>query len=498
MCCLQESEPSCGALLWLQQDSSQWLLVPCTETFHAAVVCQHEKIQRPPPLSPYLPNQSLCAAAGLFSCFDGSCLLDIYRCDGVEQCRWGEDEKDCMVVCTSGQEIHHSMAECTNCTAPDCQCEPLFHQCSTTGCIHASSLCDCTPQCADASDEHICNNTTCLSIDQGSAVPLKIELMSPTSCIYFRVPYTKAMDYGMTKRLWNCTLADCLNFFKCHFSYCIPCHYVCDGIADCPTGEDERQCQRKNCYNKLRCPQEDLCITATYVCDGVIDCTASADDEKICWEEACPAGCTCFSSAWVCNGLPKNISIHLARSVKKIHVDTSSNIDMNETLLQSVLFSNLIVLNIQNTSFSELPHLSSHLSELAFLDVSYGHFVKLHRHAFHSLIKLRSLNLAFTNIPLLVEYSFLNLSKLELLNLSYTPLAILQTNTFAGLSKLNILDITSCLMTQIEPYAFYHLIFLQTLHTNNYLVCCPLPQQSCEHQPQLNPCKLSLLSKQFT
>ena len=45
-----------------------------------------------------------------------------------------------------------------------------------------------------------------------------------------------------TGHLRFCKTHECPDAFKCHQSYCIAVHMVCDGVPDCPDGEDEHGC----------------------------------------------------------------------------------------------------------------------------------------------------------------------------------------------------------------------------------------------------------------
>ena len=37
---------------------------------------------------------------------------------------------------------------------------------------------------------------------------------------------------------WECTV----DHYKCHDSFCIPLKRLCDGVTDCPLGDDENRC----------------------------------------------------------------------------------------------------------------------------------------------------------------------------------------------------------------------------------------------------------------
>jgi hypothetical protein len=47
----------------------------------------------------------------------------------------------------------------------------------------------------------------------------------------------------------------------------------CDGINDCPSGIDEKDCPQKICpASKFQCDSKSLCIPKVWICDGDDDC----------------------------------------------------------------------------------------------------------------------------------------------------------------------------------------------------------------------------------
>ena len=61
-------------------------------------------------------------------------------------------------------------------------------------------------------------------------------------CSFERDIYGDPVHCTDTGHLRFCKTHKCPDAFKCHESYCIPIHMVCDMIADCPDGEDEYKC----------------------------------------------------------------------------------------------------------------------------------------------------------------------------------------------------------------------------------------------------------------
>ena len=97
--------------------------------------------------------------------------------------------------------------------------------------------------------------------------------------------------------LFYCDDFQCPSHFKCSDSYCIPVRHMCDGIQDCPYGEEEIQCNGHNCVGYFWCPVESLCLGFIDVCDGQVHCSLSHDDELLCNTISCPAQCACVGIA---------------------------------------------------------------------------------------------------------------------------------------------------------------------------------------------------------
>ncbi|CAC5388447.1 unnamed protein product [Mytilus coruscus] len=66
----------------------------------------------------------------------------------------------------------------------------------------------------------------------------------------------------------------------CYDGVCIPVSYLCDGVADCTTGEDENGCVAPEPCSEFTC-MDQTCIQYYQYCDGIIDCPWG-DDEAIC------------------------------------------------------------------------------------------------------------------------------------------------------------------------------------------------------------------------
>ncbi|XP_077987399.1 uncharacterized protein LOC144442001 [Glandiceps talaboti] len=95
--------------------------------------------------------------------------------------------------------------------------------------------------------------------------------------------------------------------FKCKDGPCIPSSYFCDGILDCPGGEDESRCGPQACYDEEFTCANNTCIPLSWKCDGYVDCL-DGEDEVACGcdnynnEHECDDGSNCINFAFVCDG----------------------------------------------------------------------------------------------------------------------------------------------------------------------------------------------------
>ncbi|MBN3296498.1 LRP2 protein, partial [Amia calva] len=228
-----------------------------------------------------------------FTCNNGRCVPFYYVCDYTNDCGDNSDEHNCpFPTCNPATEFACDNGRCidshfvcdgfNNCrdnntsdekNCPDRTCSPGTFKCETTNiCVYSSNLCDGFNNCGDNSDE------------------------SPIFCMH--------RTCGP-------------NEFKCGSGNCIPSYWVCDDSMDCSDGSDEPpSCEDnvKTCNSQQFTCVNGRCIPTSLVCDGNNDCGDMSDEapelqySRTCSPDdfACPpplySGPRCIPQAWVCDG----------------------------------------------------------------------------------------------------------------------------------------------------------------------------------------------------
>ncbi len=275
---------------------------------------------------------------GTVKCRSGQYISTVGVCDGTADCPDGSDESNCQCIIRS-KRINDNIS-CSKFCSPKIQCicsilftkhkeggchsyidkqlilrEPvekikssLFYVCQkSTIHIDAFLVNDLIFDCPNFDDEKqllseelglrkLCGENM-LECYPGHSQCYKVS----QKCVYHLTTHTQTLMYCRNgKHLQDCEATLCGGMFKCHYSYCVPHRYVCNGMWDCWSGEDEMICAPYSCINMFKCKQYSVCIAIENICDGMLDCPLS-DDELICDQDSCFDQCTCLNYGIRCH-----------------------------------------------------------------------------------------------------------------------------------------------------------------------------------------------------
>ncbi|XP_078381129.1 uncharacterized protein LOC144663915 isoform X2 [Oculina patagonica] len=168
-----------------------------------------------------------------FTCTNGRCINNGYRCDGRDDCGDNSDETGCSFRTTTAMPITSLIPSCP---------AGWLHCLNTAICIKTQWLCDGVPNCPGRWDEQ------------------------PQNC-----PKT-------TVKPITCSSSQ----YQCAYGGCIPRSYLCDGIRQCIDGSDEIGCGGP--VTPRSCPgflcDKNLCLPVSQRCDHFQDCRDGSDEQN--------------------------------------------------------------------------------------------------------------------------------------------------------------------------------------------------------------------------
>ncbi|XP_063417889.1 G-protein coupled receptor GRL101-like [Mytilus trossulus] len=314
------------------------------------------------------------------------------------------------------------------------------------------------------------------------------------------------LDYDERGEIIGCRdlshLSNCEKFlcppgyFKCQNSYCIPPKLFCNGIQDCPRGEEEYNCSKPLCSGLFRCHSSNLCLNPDKRCNGFADCP-QFDDELLCHTE-CTGTCKCHGLSRKC--IFENISeISFFSEIRKIDLSLSNLSSSSLKLKENILLAEL---NVSSTELNDLKRLEfGEFHNLLLLDISFNQLTAIPKHVFRGLTHLKSIlllgnhfleniypesfsglnslpmiSLRENNLYLLMEHTFFGLTNLQSLNITDNKIKRVEDRSFAGLGKLKILDIRRNKITTFQKSIFEGLINLNKLYSDAFVFCCLRPE----------------------
>ncbi|XP_057332116.1 basement membrane-specific heparan sulfate proteoglycan core protein isoform X8 [Microplitis mediator] len=229
-----------------------------------------------------------------FNCDVSRCILDKDRCNFIQDCEDGSDERGCKYPacvqnefrCRNGQCIN-SRYRCNGATECydksdelNCPCKEDQFECAALYCIPKERQCDGVNDCSNGRDELNCEFYTpsyCLSgqfkCHDGRCINGSLQCDGRSDCP------------DRSDEL-NCTVTTCTSDqFRCADGSCVSIDKRCNNINDCRNGEDEHQC---GCgATEFRC-NDGQCIAYELQCNGVNDCRDGSDEHDQCVNKSIP------------------------------------------------------------------------------------------------------------------------------------------------------------------------------------------------------------------
>ncbi len=310
-------------------------------------------------------------------------------------------------------------------------------------------------------------------------------------CIYILNVYEFLYPCRNGGHLENCHSFQCNMMFKCHFSYCVPWSYVCDGKQDCPSGNDERFeniCGNMFlCADMYKCRRTIQCVHLGDVCDDTKDC-AFGDDEYSCElnHMTCPTGCHCLLFGIKCQDITLGSTFY-HQHYPHIYLSVSfSNIVPLATMMAK--FPLLVYLTLIESRIKDICS-TIQSDKVLSADISFNQLKVISNLCFALPVKLKSLNLSHNHIYTLQRKAFFNLTSIHILSLSSNPLSNISADFFLKIPNIKLLS-----MRNISTHHFNADSFLQfemvMIDATDFHVCCVVPSQAnCTSEvPWHTPC----------
>ncbi len=285
----------------------------------------------------------------------------------------------------------------------------------------------------------------------------------------------------------ECKDFHCNTMFKCPNYYCIMWNYICDGKWDCPFGRDELSMQSclvfKICVNMYKCKDSNLCIHLGQTCNNNPDCPRG-DDELFCSikDVTCPLGCTCLMSAAACF----SVTITFETLNQILHFKSAwiqlSNFSWIQTEIVSFANSQTEILQIQQKNLVDLSHFICNRHNLVTVDASFNKIERISSNCFSEMTRIVFILLSHNSLTHIMSQHFKNLDSLQLVNFSHNPVINIQEKPFENVSNLFYVsfyrtdDVAVC--TIFVHNQFLNDLPVKVLQTNDYHICCLLPEKA--------------------
>ena len=431
----------------------------------------------------------------LFKCEDGSVIADVLVCNGRKDCKNSEDEQQCPMCSSAISDLQ------------SCVCDMFYYQCDGGGCVHYDHMCDSFVDCPGGDDEFYCTDdnkfpyfnkifltgsfvTDLCDPPSGDMLMCRTKLQcynSSAICHYDHSGGVMAYceDGSHINTGSKCHFIACRQHFKCMMSYCIPTRKICDGIIDCPVGEDEANCEEYICPGHMRCSGVTYCVPPHEICDGISHCPQQ-DDEKYC--QVCPHGCQCKGTGIYCC----NVTVHLQNnqlyspSVLMLHSSYSIFVEFYKHFLRQIKYVWLISLR-QGSFVSVLENLENttqYFQSVKFLYLNYQGLYTLPPY-FIDGPNMIYVNLSDNIIQSVQTEAFCFVKNLKILSLVSNKLEFIEAHFFNKLNMLSHLYLSDNPLIHVAAKSFMGNPALVMIRSDLYMVCCvAISTKDCQPQNQ--------------